>query len=298
VDKELAEKLYDDEHERKAELLNQVTLVLGILTVSVGFFGYYVSNVLSSIPWDNQTTALSRWNFQCLIVLLGVDLVTLSVAGFFLTRALHNHTYYYLPSPRTLASYYDSLLRHYHKTSPNDATRHARDCFEMHVIQQRVDAAEHNQQVNFRRKMSVFVATRWCVVSLVLLVVTFLPFVLTERTDASKTRITGFGEALTVRLQAESKSKGSPTTKTNEEARYGEVQRVRPAEPKPRAAKTNASDTPTTPTTPTATDDQGKRGQVLQPPQEGLTNSSTGRVGRTPSVPPTLPAGSAPPVSP
>lgn len=255
MNKELAENLYYKEEERKAELLNLLNFVLAILGLALGLFAFYVNSALSSVSPADQTTSICIWCYRAFIAFLVADFVCIATAVVFVIRAFHNHTYQYLPSPGILKQYYDGLLSHYQGTQASNADQLAIAEFDDYLLGQFVAAAERNDGLNQRRKKFIHLATRFCIASITLLGLTFIPFVFTGKSDCSSTKITGFGEALTVRLQGEGKQ-GT----TAKEIRNDGLGTRQPGklETKPRQSESNATTKTAAAAAPT---NQRERGQ-------------------------------------
>ena len=198
MDIQLAEKLYYKEEERKAELLNTLNFVLAILGLSLGLFAFYVNTCMSSV-------LVVGW---ILLLFLCLDFLSIGVAIFYVIRAFHNHDYQYLESPNKLKEKYDEFL-HYSRImndgNDENAEKEAKVDFNNSLIENCIQAATENDIVNMRRKKFIHLATRFCIISIVFLAITFIPFVFTKRSDNSLTKITGFKDTLTVKIHGEVK---------------------------------------------------------------------------------------------
>ena len=264
--KDLAENLYYKEEERKAELLNLLNFVLAILGLAFGWFAYYVNVYLSTVSRTEQTNPFWYW---ALLIFLVVTFICIASALACVICAFHGHTVHYIASPRGLSDYYKELLAYYQQMQMPNAGEAATKDFDEFLIEQLIEAAEQNDRLNQKRKKVVHKATGFCIASIILLSLTFIPFFFVKRCDSTSTRISGFGDALTVRVQGETKDRKT----TREDPRHVGSTAKQPdkLETKPGQSATNAaSQTDATGQTDAAVaaPNQRERGQNNYPKEE------------------------------
>ena len=215
---------------------------------------------MSSVSLEDQATIVNLCSYYGLLFFLATDFACVSMAVFFVIRAFHNHTYQYLASPRVLKDYYEGLLKHYQGSQAQDAEALAAKEFDDYLLIQFVEAAERNDGLNQKRKMFIHLATRYCIASIALLGVTFIPFVFTGKSDSTLTKIKGFGEPLTIRVQG-----GTPIQEvTREETRHAGTQTKQPGQFKAKSGQPTTSNITQAASTASATN-QGERGQIRKP---------------------------------
>jgi len=258
MDKSLAENLYYKEEERKAELLNLLNIVLAVLGFTLGLFAFYVNASITNVNAGAQDTPICRLSFFFFLFFLVLDFLVMAVAMYFVIRAFHNHTYQYLPAPKVLNDYWGGLLAYYQGQSGANGKQQALQDFDAYLTQQFVDTADKNDQINQLRKKYLHQATRFCIISITLLGLTFVPFVFAGKSDDSLTRIVGFDKPLSVQITHRVSTEDQRKEKTNA--------RERPIQPKQsvRPEQQPAVTTPKTSSS-TASTNQGERGQSAQP---------------------------------
>jgi hypothetical protein len=267
MDKSLAENLYYKEEERKAELLNLLNIVLAILGLALGLLAFYINASLTNVNAGAQQSSLCLLSYAGFVIFLVLDFLAIAASVYYIIRAFHNHTYQYLPSAKALSEYWVGLLAHYQGQAGGGGQPQAQQDYDAYLTQQFIDAADRNDGLNQRRKMYLHLATRYCIVSITLLGLTFIPFVFTGKSDDTSTRIVGFDAPLSVEIT----SRESTTNQCKEKTNAGE----RPVQPKrseQQSIKPEQQSAVTTAqaTAATAPTNQGERGQSINP-QDGVT---------------------------